>query len=129
MPKLTAIVPTNRWISIDFDETPLRVSYRPASVTPRLQKAVAEARDRQDIDAGLLDPLCRLIASWDLTDDDEQPLPITPDAIADVPASILFAVLDAIGADMAPNRSRADASNSSSSPASSAPALNGTSSS
>lgn len=116
MPKLTDLVASRKSISVPFGESALKVSYRPNVVTPRLQKAIAQAQREQDIDAGLLSPMSDLIHSWDLTDDEGGIIETTQDALADVPAAVLLAVLNAIGEDMVPNATRGDASNNGSSP-------------
>lgn len=127
MPSITQLVDAKRTVMVPFADTALTVSYRPGVVTPRLQKAIAQAQRDQDLDAGLLWPMAELLAAWDLTDDDGSVIATTPDALADVPASVLLTVLAAIGEDMAPNPSSAERSSNGSSPtASSAPVLNGT---
>ena len=127
MPRLTQLVDATRTVSVPFGAVTLAVVYRPGVVTPRLQKAISQAQRESDIDAGLLMPMAELIASWDLTDDDGETIKTTPDALSDVPAAVLLAILSAIGEDMAPNRSSAGPSSNGSSPtASSAPAPNGT---
>lgn len=126
MPKLTDLVASRKTIRVPIGDGALKVTYRPSVVTPRLQKAVAAAQRDQDIDAGMLEPVSKLIASWDLTDDAEEVIETAPDALADVPAQLLLAVLEAIGNDMAPNRMSAEPSPNGSTPAaSSAPAQTG----
>lgn len=127
MPKLTDLIAARKTISVPFGESALKVSYRPNVVTPRLQKAISQAQREQDIDAGLLAPMSELIHSWDLTSDSGETIETTREALADVPAQVLLAVINAIGEDMAPNRERDSVSvNGSSAMASSAVSRNGT---
>lgn len=128
MPKLSELTASRKTITVPFGDAALKVIYRPAVVTPRLQKAVAQAQRDQDIEAGMLVPISKLIASWDLTDDQDERIDLTPDALADVPAALLLGIMEAIGEDMAPNRTRGDDSSNGSSPRSSATAQTGTSS-
>src|SRR5262245_63155121 len=91
MPKLGQLVETTKRLVVLFGDVKLKIAYRPSAVTPRFQKAVARAQAEGDLDALILEPLCRLLASWDLTDDDGQALPIEADTLADLPVPILVA--------------------------------------
>jgi hypothetical protein len=116
MPSLSQLTPDRVRLVVPFGAFSLKVSYRPDAVTPRLQRQVAAASREQDLDAGLLVPFCKIVDAWDLTDDDGSLVPIEPDALEDVPARVLMAVLLAIGEDMAPNLPSGSASNNGSSP-------------
>lgn len=128
MPRLDELVELTRPLVVAFGGVDLTLSYRPSAVTPRFQKAVAAAQRDGDLDALILDPLCRLIAEWDLTDEDGTPVALTPDALADLPVPVLVGLMTAIGEDMAPDPTRG-AGSSSTSPrtAVSAASRNGTS--
>jgi hypothetical protein len=113
-------------LTVEIGDVAIELSYRPAVVTPRWQKAAAAAKDG-DIDTGLLVPMCQLVAGWDLENDDGTPVPLTPEGLQDIPAQALLAILQAVTGDMAPNPKRAgDSSNGSQPMAASAPALTGT---
>ncbi len=130
MPRLGQIVEATKRLVVTFGDVELKLQYRPSAVTPRLQKAIAQAQIEGDLDALVLDPICRLIASWDLTDDDGSLIPIEPEALSDLPAAILKDLMTAIGEDMAVDPTRSGASSSTSSPTVvSAASPNGTSSS
>lgn len=127
MPSLSQLTPDRARLTVPFGSSALKVAYRPYAVTPRLQRQVAAAQRDQDLDAGLLLPFCRIVESWDLTDDDGSLVPIEPASLEDVPARVLLAVLLAIGEDMAPNlASGSDSSNGSSPRAGSEPLPAGT---
>jgi hypothetical protein len=129
MPKLTDLLPSQTWLTVPFGSTAIKVAYRPGAVTPRFQKAARAAQGEGNLDASLLEPLCLLIAAWDISDADGALLEITPAGLETVPLPVLFAMLNAITEDMVPNRSRAGVSSNGSSPtAGSAAALTGTSS-
>lgn len=129
MPSLKQLVEPTKRLVVLFGDVELKLQYRPSAVTPRFQKAVAAAQRDGDIDALMLDPLCRLIASWDLTDEDGALIPLEPDALANLPSTILKDLLTAIGEDMTPDPLKGAASSNGSSPtASSEPSLIGTSS-
>lgn len=129
MPKLTDLVPSRAWITVPYGTTAIAVAYRPGVVTPRFQKAAQAAQAERNLDVSLLGPLCQLIASWDITDDDDAPVEITPPGLEGVPLAVLLAILSAVTEDMAPNPSRAGASANGSRPtADSVPAPSGTTS-
>jgi hypothetical protein len=127
MPSLGQLVEPTRPLVVTFGAADLTLAYRPSAVTPRFQKAVAAAQRDGDLDALILEPLCRLIANWDLTDEDGTPVALTPDALADLPVPVLVGLMTAIGEDMAPDPLKGAVS-SSTSPrtAASAASRNGT---
>ena len=129
MPSLGQLVPAQSWATIPYGPSAVKVAYRPGAVTPRFQKAVLAAQVAGNLDGSLLEPLCALIAAWDITDEDGALVEITPAGLEAIPLPVLFAILEGITADMAPNRSRAgDSANGSSPSSGSAPAPTGTSS-
>lgn len=129
MPRLTDLLPSQSWLTLPYGATAIKLAYRPGAVTPRFQKAAQAAQRDGNLDASLLEPLCQLIAAWDITDEAGSLLEITPAGLETVPLPVLFAILEAITADMAPNPSRAGGSANGSSPTDgSAPAPTGTSS-
>ena len=128
MPRLGQLVEATKRLVVAFGDVELKIQYRPSAVTPRFQKAVARAQAEGDMDALMLDPLCRLLASWDLTDDDGALVPIEPDSLADLPVPILVGLMTAIAEDMAPDPTRrAGSSNTSPAMAGSVASPNGTS--
>src|SRR5262252_5345247 len=64
MPKLGQLVEPTKPLVVTFGGVDLTLEYRPSAVTPRFQKAVAAAQRDGDVDALILEPLCRLIAAW-----------------------------------------------------------------
>lgn len=84
----------------------LHVSYRPGVYTPRFAaEASAEAKGTEATDK-LVRMVCDLLVAWDMraTADDAEPLPVTPEVIAIIPAAFLGEVLYELGRAMSPNR-------------------------
>lgn len=102
MPKLSAIAndKTKLTVPLGQDEE-LKVTYRPSRMTPRLMEQVQQAEKDGSISGALLAPLAELLVSWDLTDDEEEPIPTTVEALSGVPFVILRHVLEAVAAAMA----------------------------
>lgn len=67
-----------RTVEITFDELSFKVTYRPGAITPSFG---TEDRDSQ---TWLIDVLLRLIASWDIFEDDAQTVrvPVTVAALS-----------------------------------------------
>lgn len=112
MPRLSNMLGENGRVEIPVPgDDPLIVEYRRGILTPRLQARMALF---QDVKAGdgagagaALDFFCdvyaRLIASWNLTDDDGQVIGADAEAIRDVPLDALTTVAQAIGRATAPD--------------------------
>jgi len=100
--------------AIDIDGETLAGTFRPGVVTfgwsRELQNIGKATKDTEDspVDGGtaakavpddpatdkaLIGKILELVASWDLEDEPGQPLPLTEDALMDVPTSILTATL------------------------------------
>lgn len=113
-------------IAVPGDE-PLRVSYRRAAITPRLQArlgelqrgAAADAMPGAEAVAALCEMYALAIVSWNLTDDDGNPIGTDADSLQDVDFGTLNMVILAIGRETTPDPSSGDGSNNGSSPAAS----------
>lgn len=93
MPKLSELLADSARLTIEFPGADVHVTYRPGVYTRELEASLTgleelpneEARDRCD------ELLSALIADWDLTDEDEQPIPLKRGMIADkVPTVFLY---------------------------------------
>jgi hypothetical protein len=125
--KLSQLVENRRTVTIPIGSGELTLAYTPAGVTPRMY-AMAEAVQQQPENRGaevtfLVKLLLDMVTDWDVTDDDDEPLPITEGTLMDMPVPILMKILDAIGADIAVPNSPSAPSDSGSSPAGSQDAL------
>jgi hypothetical protein len=77
-------------------------NYRPFAFTPRLLQEAEAAQKAGEVSETLAKTFAPLVASWDLTDDGK-PVPISADALMDVPVDILAGVTSAIGEAQRPN--------------------------
>lgn len=93
MPRLSELLANSASLTIEFPGADVRVTYRPGIYTRELEASLNgleelpndEACDRCD------EILSALIADWDLTDEDEQPIPLKRGMIADkVPTVFLY---------------------------------------
>src|SRR5579872_5442761 len=86
--QLKTVTEKTKPLAIDVDGEVLNVTYRPnALLTKDVFGTVTTADD-------FIDQCCRFIASWDLLDGSDT-VPLTPEALAGVPAPFLRQVLEA----------------------------------
>lgn len=116
---LSALTADRRTVTIPFGDDVLTVVYRPSAIN-----AIQEARELEDREKGQVlrsqaRSLAEVIASWDVVDEEGQPLPVSEDVLAalgiDVASKINRAILD----DLLPNRQTPTSSPNGSTPAAS----------
>ena len=99
-----------RQVDIEWDGETVKVEYRPGAVTAQMQMAAASmaniGNDPQRVVESLGDyvqAMARLIATWDILDDDGQPLPVTPELVEALPLPFVYAVFGGIMGAYSPN--------------------------
>ena len=116
--KLSQAVAKERDLTVEFDGAVLNVKFRPLTYTVR-QVSEMQAKAREGGDANVnqvVTTIKRMVVGWDLTDDDEVPIPLdhpyadpeseTPaddDPLRDVPMHIFSGVLQAVAEAQAPS--------------------------
>lgn len=115
MPKLKNMLGETGTIEIPVpDDDPLIVTYRRGSLTPRMQGRMAEAQRiaaaegskglaGQEAITILCEFYARAIESWNLTDDQGEPIGTDAESLADVDFSILNLVMEEIGRAVRPD--------------------------
>jgi len=98
MPKLSEILKNVATLPVPYRGTIITIHYKPEEVTATkraaLQQRVADGKlDRDDQDAAFL---AETLTSWDLTDDDDKPLPITFEVMQARSSSLQMALVNAI---------------------------------
>ncbi len=98
--KISQATAEEKPLAVKFGEATLNVVYRPLTYTvTELEKMEAgDARAAQVVDSML-----RLLVSWDLTDEDENPVPLTEEALREVPTHIFTGIMQAVGKDQTPS--------------------------
>ncbi len=112
MANIASITKRTRDVAVDLgDGDVLRVTYRPAAYTPEFEQKVNDAIAAGDRDA-LGGMVMALIADWDLYEDEAQKrkVPITVARVRSLPMIVISPTLEAVGADLNPNRKTAVAS-------------------
>ena len=103
--KLGDLTKQTKTTTVQFEgvEDPLTVTYRPRHLTPARQAAFREAAEAGRHTEALVEGIVGLVAAWDLLGEDGRPVPLTAEALADVPLEVLGLVIEAIGQDVAPS--------------------------
>lgn len=83
-----------------FGEATLHFEYRPLTYTVEEMERMQEGTPRA---GAIVDSMLKLLVSWDLTDDDEQPIPLDEDALRKVPSHIFTGIMQAVGKDQTPS--------------------------
>jgi len=91
---LASLLAREATLEVAYAGEVLRVQYRPAEVTGRTQRALAQAGRDGEIDP-LLAELARILVTWDLTADGA-PVPTTADALAALGLGLTMAVLQGV---------------------------------
>lgn len=98
--KISQATAVEKALPVPFGDATLNVSYRPLTYTvTELEKM--ETGDAKA--AQIIDSMLRLLVSWDLTDEFDQPVPLTADALREIPTHIFTGIMQAVGKDQTPS--------------------------
>lgn len=106
MPKLTQLRRETGEVEIPTaGDDPLRITYRKAFVSPALSKRLSNADDLPSTDqlAILADLVKAAVVSWNLTDEDDEPMPVSAASIDALDAGSLQVIATAIQESMRPD--------------------------
>ena len=111
--RMAHVVKNQRTLTVPFDEGELNVIYKPNTVTVRLERQWTGIEGAKEAIDAAVDVILTLVDSWDLLGEDDQPVPLTRDALEEVPGVILNRIVQSIMADQRPNPPSGKASQSS----------------
>lgn len=100
---LAEIAVDRRELSIPIGNGVLNIAYNLAGLTPQVEAQFRRAAREDRNGEALVTFLQPLLLSWDLLGEDGQPLPITEETLQTLPLAFLAQLVEAIGADTAPN--------------------------
>jgi hypothetical protein len=109
--RLAQVIKRETTAEIEVGEEKLAVRYDPAVLTPRFVQEMMAKEGEQDV-AFVADMLSRVLKGWDLTDENGEQYPLTPDALMDLPLEFLFSVLSGVQDAMRPNPTKRERSGS-----------------
>lgn len=91
--KLSEITDKRVDCAIAFGQETLNVVYNPAFLTPAREQQMADETESQQV----AELIVGTVLEWDLTDDDGTPIPLTIEAVKDLPVILLGRIFSAIG--------------------------------
>ena len=103
MPKLQSIMKPMETLTVSFGTETLTVKYRPQYLTPEFEDKLKSLESDKEATSAFVELFCGIVAGWDLTNDEEQPIPITPEALKSVPYEILGNVMEKVQEAVVPN--------------------------
>lgn len=108
--KISDLRKGQRTLAVDLDGETLTLTYRTGAVTPATHDQALDLVEKQRVGAALARSLSLSLLSWDLTDDNGAPYPVTEEALRELPVSFLDKVFTAIQEDLVPNDKKPKAS-------------------
>lgn len=98
MPKLSDLLKNQVTLVVPYRGTEIAVTYKPESVTSDTYAEIQARVDKGEIESRHSDAafLSATIISWDLTGDDDAPLPITFEILKGRSTSLQIALIQAI---------------------------------
>jgi hypothetical protein len=91
-----------RSINVSYYSDNFVVQYRPSELTPQSASEVQARIDSGEGENVLIETLCRVMTSWEVTDDNGDMLPINAETLSVMPGPLLLAISEAIGEDSRP---------------------------
>jgi hypothetical protein len=97
--RLSDLTSETRELAVPYKEKPdeyiVKLVYRTHVITPGFMREIQEL---DGVDR-LVYQIKKIIVSWDVTDDDLKPIPITDEGLAEVPTQLMLWILDQIAQD------------------------------
>lgn len=96
MAKLSTFTEHTLDVVVDIAGSKINLVVRPFRWTIDEETRLLSAETAEDARSNLLSFFCSVVESWDLTDDDEKVIPITPESLADLPTILLQNILEEV---------------------------------
>jgi hypothetical protein len=100
---ITDLAANEKNLKIPIGDDAINLVYYPNKMTSKLLLHIDEVYDGTRAELGIHEALAELIKSWDLTDEEGKPYPITPASLAALGIPVLRVITQAIGTDSRPN--------------------------
>lgn len=98
MPRLSDLLKNQVTLVVPYRGVEITIQYKPESVNPDTQAKIQERVDKGELQPRHSDAafLAAVITSWDLTDDQDAPLPLTLETMKSQSTSLQLALIAAI---------------------------------
>lgn len=98
-------------LAVDFDGATLHLTYDRSEYTPAVEQQMTEMVGEGRVGAGLATMLIKVLRSWNLTDEEDQPLPLTSETLnLALSVDAQTAIVVALGDDQRPKPPTAEMS-------------------
>jgi hypothetical protein len=106
--RLSKVLQEETTIQVPVGDEKVEVRYRPGAFTPALQDELDELGSGTASRVGrrFCESLCKVLASWDLEEDNGEPVPLDPDRLTELPAQFLAKLLEVVAEDMRPGEAQ-----------------------
>lgn len=92
--KLSKLSNRTATCTLDIEGEPLTLTVRPYLMTPERERLMSRAETADDAVDSLMTFFCDYVVSWDVTDDNDNPVPIEPASVgALVPSNVVLYIL------------------------------------
>lgn len=102
--RLSEIFSEVKTVTLPVGDGTLELGYRPSAITPELVDRMNGSSSAPG--EAIAQSVCDLVDSWDLTDDEGKPYPLTAEAVRKLPISFLASITKAVTEDITPNAQR-----------------------
>lgn len=87
---ITHLRKNERTVTKDYGEHgSLTITWRPGELTPHDEASISDAVEQGRMSTATAEALLRIVVAWDLLDDEGETIPLTSDALAALPSSVL----------------------------------------
>lgn len=89
--------------TVQYEGHEIKLEYRVAAFTAEVESRLHQADDEHRPVNGLAEVLEKIVAAWDILDDNDKPLPVTLELLRQLPFGLLQEMVTAIAEDLSPN--------------------------
>jgi hypothetical protein len=104
--RISELIDDSAVLTVPLDRGQVQVQFRPRVLVPSWQRKIRDGETNGDDEAAFYAPIKSAAISWDLEGDDGAPIPLTSEAMAEVPRQILSSVVLGLVAASRPNQQR-----------------------
>ena len=115
--RVSALITDRKTTGIDFDGETLSVTYRPSAINAAQEERELADKATGHVVLAVNKSLAEMIVSWDLQDDEGNPLPVDEETLRPLGIDVVQRIYNGIIRDALPNRTPPGPSSNGSSPA------------
>ncbi len=97
------LVRDRKTVTVQVGDGTVQVTFRPSGITPEIEDRLRDMIAEQRVGASFVALLSGILVEWDLQDDEGRPYPMDAESLRRLPTVFLYAVAQAVSAEMVPN--------------------------